>query len=116
MDSVADDRPNAIAAHLAGRVGDDPVVEHHSEPAVRENLVATPSIVSSSSFGKDAASSFAEMPIAGGSWLAGVKDGESAIARKTVDVGWQREPDSRVGSQKIRRYDSPSQISPLRKS
>lgn len=41
MDPIADDRPNAVAAHLAGRVSDDPmlIVEHHPEPAVGEDLV-----------------------------------------------------------------------------
>ena len=46
MDPVADNRLDAEAAHLAGGIGDDPVlvVEHHAEAAVGENLVDTPSM------------------------------------------------------------------------
>jgi len=46
---------------------------------------------------------FAEMPNSGqfvASWRYGWRERE--IARKTVDIGWQHEPDSRVVSQKIR--------------
>lgn len=41
MNAIADNRPNAIATHLAGGVGDDPtpVIKHDAEPAVRQNLV-----------------------------------------------------------------------------
>ena len=41
VNAVADDRTNAVPPHLAGSIGNDPilVVEHHSEPAVRQNLV-----------------------------------------------------------------------------
>src|SRR4051794_32020713 len=41
VDSIADDRPDSIAAHLAGRISNDPdvVIEHDSESAVRHDLV-----------------------------------------------------------------------------
>jgi hypothetical protein len=44
MDPVADHRTDAETPHLAGGVGDDPVivVERHSETAIGENLVDQP--------------------------------------------------------------------------
>jgi hypothetical protein len=41
VDAVADDRPDAVTAHLAGRIRNDAaiVVEQHAEPTVRKNLV-----------------------------------------------------------------------------
>jgi hypothetical protein len=44
MNPVADNGSNAITPHLAGGVSDDPtlVIEHHSEPAVGQDLVNDP--------------------------------------------------------------------------
>ena len=41
MDAVPDDRSDTKPTHLSCRVGDDPVIviEHHSEPSVREDLI-----------------------------------------------------------------------------
>ena len=41
VDPIADDGSDSIAAHLAGRISNDPdvVIEHDSEPAVRHDLV-----------------------------------------------------------------------------
>jgi len=41
VNAVANDRANAVATHFASCVSDDPtlIVEHHPEPAVRQNLV-----------------------------------------------------------------------------
>lgn len=41
MNAIADDRPDAVTAHLAGRVSNNPmvIVEHHPEPAIGQDLV-----------------------------------------------------------------------------
>lgn len=41
VDTIADDRSDAVATHLAGRVGNDPeiIFEHHSKPSIGQNLV-----------------------------------------------------------------------------
>ncbi len=90
MNSVADDRTNAKAAHFPGCIGDDPtlIIEQNPEPAVRENFVDNSLYREQFFFRHSLSSLFAETARADSSWLAGVKDGESARAPKTVDTGW----------------------------
>ena len=40
VNTIADDRSDAVSTHLAGRVGNDPdvILEHHTKPSIGQNL------------------------------------------------------------------------------
>jgi hypothetical protein len=67
VDAVADDRSNAIAAHLPGCIGNDSklVVEQYPEAAVRKYLVDHPFDGEQFLFPHALSTSFAEVPLNG---------------------------------------------------
>ena len=67
MDAVPDNRPNAISAHFAGRVSDDPalVVEQHPKSAIRQNFVNNTFDREQFFFRHKPIVSFAEMTLSG---------------------------------------------------
>ena len=89
MNTVADDRSNAIAAHPPGCVGDDSnfIVEQNPKPAIREDLVNDAFDREQFFFCHKPQFVFAEAPLSGQLVASWRYVGRRREAPKTVDIG-----------------------------